>query len=160
MSQHTDTGLVLVECDVETRHEIYARPDEYGCPVSCPACEAEIAWERVVALEAANERRRHRRHFGAHWWITRRLAGWAYQLGLIASYSRTWSSEHRGCVNNPRLRGHRSYLLGWPVWKWKCVRRGHWPGEDIGLDACGKCLPCPECGSTTAGHTPDCDGTR
>lgn len=60
-------------------------------------------------------------------------------------------------MSSIRWRGRRTYILGWETWKWQCLLRAqHWHGEYIAFDRCGKCLPCPDCGSTTSGHNEGC----
>jgi hypothetical protein len=39
---------------------------------------------------------------------------------------------------------------------WRCWSRGHRRGVEVGFGYCGKCVPCPRCGSETAGHYEGC----
>lgn len=155
--------MEIADCDAEPRHNILVPvvdfdEDEITFPTPCPACMAEDAWKRVIELENAAERRDHRRHPWAPWPITHWLASWAYRLGVISGYGTSYSAVHRGCVGYVHLRGGHPYVLGWPRWKWTCVLRGHhWPGEFIGFECCGKCVPWPCCGSTTYEHATGCD---
>lgn len=141
-------GLQLADCTAEPRH---ARTwvldgDTYGAP--CMYCAYDAMNERVKYLERC-------RHRG--WRRTRPfkwLAGCAYSLGIVIGYGISHGGGeygHNGCAHGFRLLGKRSYILGWPTWKWSCLlRKHHWPATFVGLDSCSKCLPCPDCGSTTS----------
>jgi hypothetical protein len=152
-------GMELTDCTAEPRHTpVFVPVDEDAwCPTPCPWCMADDHWQRVLKLEGAEQVRKHRRH---RWYSNRVvhwLFGWAYQLGIVAAYGYSWNQHCKGCLDYIRVRGRRCYVLGWPTWKWSCLLRSHhWPGDFIGLDSCAKCLPCPTCDSTTAGHEPDC----
>lgn len=94
------------------------------------------------------------------WRLTHWLARNLYTSGIAASgggYS--YSSECSGCLTSlPRFRrGERPYVL-WVKWgTWRCLFRGrHLPGDHIMWGYCAKCLPCPDCGSKTAGHEDGC----
>lgn len=152
-------GMELAECTAEPRHSPVFAPlnEDAWYPTPCPWCLTEEAWERLRELENAEEKRKHQRHrLFARTRFARRLASWAYRLGVISGYGVSWNSACRRCVHGVHFDGSRPYVLGWPAWKWACLRRGHWPGEYIAFDCCGKCLPCPACGSTTSGHRDDC----
>jgi hypothetical protein len=157
----TPAGLIAWECEAEPKHIGFVEAPENEDEIvfnPCMVCEAEWMWKRIREYDAAEEKRQHRRHPWAQWRLTRKVYGWAYQLGVISSYGTTWSSAHHGCTHGARFRGKRPYILGWERWKWTCVFKGHhWPGEYIAFDCCGKCLPCPSCDSITNAHTDDCD---
>lgn len=123
-------------------------PDCY--PPSCPWCALNAEIEAHSGCE-------HKRHGPwRRWKIVHKIEGWAYVLGIVSGARFSWGGGCSGCMTI-YFKGRRPYILGWERWKWSCLFRGrHWPGEYVGLDACGKCLPCPECGSTTAGHKADC----
>lgn len=94
------------------------------------------------------------------WKITKRFAHRGYALGVLAGSGSSYSSECNGCV---RLywRGRRPYILGLSRNTWRCLLVGgpngrHRPADQIGFGYCSKCLPCPTCGSETAGHLPGC----
>lgn len=121
--------------------------------------EAEVAagaaWSRVWRLE--NDERHARHGAWRRWRFTRWLLGWAYQLGVISGWGTTSTSACTGCVSRICWRGQRYYVLGLPRDTWRCLLVGHHrPGEPVGFGMCGKCLPCPECGSTTATCEPGC----
>jgi hypothetical protein len=143
--------LVAVECTNEPPHPPmwmeYSEEDWYAPP--CYWCAYDMQAEAHAGC-------RHARHWPwRRWEITKRLASWAYSMGLVAGYGITHDGHCDGCVSGfsvgPRAR--RVYLLGWPAWKWRCLlTQGHWPGQFIGFDRCTKCCPCPECGSTEPDH--------
>lgn len=151
----TPDTLVQLDCDHDHAPTFVRDDDDFSSYIPCPWCVADDAWERVREFEHARNLRRHRRHPGASTRLAQWLASWAYALGVIAGYGTTYSNTCRGCVDAIKWRGRRPYVLGVARWQWSCLLRGrHWPGEYIGLDACGKCLPCPDCGTTAADH--DC----
>jgi hypothetical protein len=144
-------GLQMVHCDARPRHRRMWVLDFEGIESSCPYCQLNQRDERIAYLERCR-----------HWsWrrsrLTRLLAGWAYALGIVAGYAVGVGGcpyGHHGCVYGFRWLGRRSYILGWPRWKWHCLLvAGHWPGPDGGTELCGKCFPCPDCGSTTSCFT-------
>lgn len=98
------------------------------------------------------------------WWRTgrtadllRRLWSRAYTLGVTSNGPGwCWDTHGEHLLGRPRLGGSRYYVVGWQVWKWRCVLRGrHWPGEPLG-PVCTKCAPWPCCGATTLDHADGC----
>lgn len=141
--------LEQAECWAEQPHEpVWVKRDPDAWDVTpCPYCLLESARDEHRGCEHSYHRAWRR------WTITHLIARWVYTLGITSTGGGfAYSSECDGCMFLlPKLRGQRVYVLGWPTWKWSCVLRSHhWPGEYIGLGSCGKCLPCPTCGSTTA----------
>lgn len=143
--------LMRAECGAEPPHAPMwmEYDDEAWYPPSCPDCA-------YIAMRDAHAGCSHSHH-GAwrRWKLVHWLAGWAYQLGLIASYGATYDGYCRGCLDGFRWRpkNGRPYALGWPTWKWGCLLKGrHWPGGYVGFGCCTKCLPCPECGSAEPVH--------
>lgn len=138
-------GLRLAECyrpEADHPRLFVYDADDYGVP--CYLCLYEQQRERVDELTRCR-----------HWpWRRWRITGKA--LGrLPLAFTWSWNDpDHRGC--------YHSFRWWWGKWKWRgwhCLlrRRPHWPSELIGCgDVCGKCAPCPDCGSTTAGHEPNC----
>lgn len=145
-------GFELVECDAEPRHwPVYQPDDDDFIGMACPYCVNEYTRKEVNALE----RRYH--------WLTHplrglrvsRILGKLYTLGVIAGYGTTSGgpTDCRLCISRIHFTGSRPYILGWPDWKWRCLlTRRHWPGEGPFLGMCGKCLPCPDCGTTKLDH--------
>lgn len=141
-------GLRLVDCTASPRHYLWVHQrEDYGVP--CYACL--YSDERKAALALA--RCPHRWWQRTHAW--RKLVGWGYSLGFIAGSSMTWDATCDGCCAISRF-GRSSYLLGVSRDTWHCWRRGHRRGEEVGFGFCGKCLPCPECGSEKASHREGC----
>lgn len=142
-------GWQLVEC-AEGHPVMWMPDDQWGYPPPCMYCSYE-------ALSEAHTGCTHARHGRwRSWRITFRVSMWMYALGITAGGGTSYGGGCRGCVTF-RFTGSRPYILGWPDWKWSCLlRQRHWPGDFIGLSACAKCLPCPTCGSRTAGHEPGC----
>lgn len=143
--------LVRVECVVEPPHApMWMKyDDEAWYPPSCPDCA-------YVAMRDAHAGCEHSHH-GAwrRWKLVNWLSGWAYQLGVLAGYGSNHDGYCNGCLTGFRWRSAsgRSYVLGWPSWKWSCLlKKRHWPGGYVGFDCCTRCLPCPECGSTEWDH--------
>ena len=151
------TKLRVIECDAEPRHPelFYVHDDDIWYPPVCYLC---ILHDDSVR----RDQERHARHRTWHRWrIVRWLMTQAYCSGLaLTGGGHAWGGYGgcNGCVTSwPKFgRGERYYVLWWQRRKWACLRRGHWPGEYVGMGACGKCLPCPDCGSTTAGHNEGC----
>jgi hypothetical protein len=83
----------------------------------CPWCSAEYWRDQHAECGPRGHGRRWRPTR-----VTRWLAGKAYGF--------EW-------------RGRRPFMLGWPAENWRCLRRGHWPGERAeGLRGmCVKCCP-------------------
>lgn len=143
--------LMRVECGAEPPHAPMwmEYDDEAWYPPSCPDCA-------YVAMRDAHDPCRHSRHgVWRRWKLTKRLASWAYQLGLLAGYGATYDAHCDGCLDGFiwKPKHGRPYTLGWPTWKWGCLlKKRHWPGGYVGFDCCTKCLPCPECGSSEWDH--------
>lgn len=144
-------GLVLVDCDATPRHYMWT-VDSEGYPSGCVAC----GWREIYDKHSTCEHSHHgpwRR-----WRITKWANLKAYSLGITGGHGASYGGGCHGCVTRTRWRGSRSYVLGWPTWKWSCLlRKRHWPGHLVGLGCCTKCLPCPDCGSTSADCIAWCD---
>lgn len=150
--------MVAPECEATPPHKVLVSDeyDSWGNP--CPYCMHDEAWKRIFALEGAEEARKHRWHRLVPQKAAMKVTGWMYALGIISSRGHKWSAHCNGCLFDVSFRGKRPYILGWERWKWNCIFRGHhWPGEYIGFDCCGKCLPCPSCDSITNDHEDNCD---
>lgn len=145
-------GFVLVECGATPRHwpeYQIADSDFYDAP--CSHCQYQ-------ALQKSHDPCRHSHHWPwRRWRITSEVHGWLYSLGVVVGGGWTFDGYCRGCLNGVRFRGKRSYILGKRREWWACLRRGHVRGEHVGFGLCGKCMPCPDCGSTTAGHRLGCE---
>ena len=149
----------LVECDATPPHprlwvEIEEHRDYYH--PACPYCQLDSLTEAHSGCEHSRHGRWRR------WRITHKAAGWLYLLGVTSTGGGAVFSAHcRGCLprRSLRLRGRRVYLLGVPREHWACLRRGHWPGEQISWGLCGTCAPCVGCGSTKAECKPGCPET-
>lgn len=149
--------MVAPECEATPSHKVLVSDeyDSWGNP--CPYCMNDEAWKQIFAVHAAEDSRKHRRHSWLPMKLTQRVVGWLYMLGAISGSSTSWNGACSACVTSVSFRGKRPYILGCERWKWSCVFRGHhWPGENIGMDLCGKCAPCPECGTTAACCIPPC----
>lgn len=148
-------GFVLAECGVEPRHwPTYTIADDDFYETPCPVCQIEAAM-----AEHAGCRHSHHRAW-RRWYLTRKLAAWLYASGLTSNGgSSSWGGGCNWCVTMPRwTRMRRVYVLWWELDKWRCLLRfRHWPADPIFAGFCSKCLPCPECGSQTAGHEPGCE---
>lgn len=148
-------GFVLAECDAEPRHwPTYTVADDDFYETPCPVCQIEAA----IAEHAGCQHSRHRAW--RRWWATRRLAGWLYASGLTSSGgSASWGGGCNWCVTMPSWnRNRRSYVLWVSTDHWRCLlKHHHWPADHIAFGFCSKCLPCPDCGSKTAGHNPECE---
>ncbi|MGY1946598.1 hypothetical protein [Nocardia asiatica] len=151
-------GLKLVECDATPRHwPVYEIDDSDYWPAPCYAC---------VTDSYRNERDELARK--QHWFrhpirgrVAARLVGKLRVLGVVSSYGIQGGGATgcRSCVTGIRFRGKRSYILGWPDWKWRCLlKKRHWPGEEGYFGLCGKCVPCPDCGTTKVDHL--CPGSE
>lgn len=98
-------------------------------------------------------------------WCRWRITGWVahhgYALGLLSGSGWSMGGGCDGC-RTLYWRGSRPYILGWSRGEWRCrtgrnpACRPHRPADPIGLGYCSKCLPCPACGSETAGHAEGC----
>jgi hypothetical protein len=127
--------------------------EDYGAP--CPWCERDDCAGRVADLEVARDRHGRWRGSRAASW----LLGKAYAAGLIAGYSVGTCRQpgHRWCAGRVSWRGRRPYVLGFRREEWRCILRyRHWPADPIIFGFCSKCMPCPDCGSRTAGHETGC----
>ena len=139
-------GFELVECSANPRHwPEYSPIDEDLYSGGCSRC---IIADQAEVLRAWQCKAEHRRWKG--WKITRWLNGKAYVLGIIASCG----SSYGGCEKHPvqhnvgRWRGRRNYILGVSVEWWRCLLKYHHiRGEHVGFGFCGKCVPCPTCGT-------------
>ncbi|WP_068059335.1 hypothetical protein [Nocardia xishanensis] len=151
-------GFRLIECTAEPRHwprYEFIDHDFYGS--SCPDCGADLYHRELRELK----RRYHRLQHPIRGRIASRGLGYLQLLGVIAGYGSRWGGDAgcKWCLTGIRIRGKRSYILGWPTWKWACLfQRRHWPGEEAYFGLCGKCLPCPDCGTTKWDH--ECTGTE
>lgn len=142
-------GLQLVECDATPRHWLWVLDrDDYGAP--CFWCERDRYAEREWQADTC-------RHWPwRRWKLTRRLASWAYQLGVIAGSGTRTGNGCDWCLYHVSWRGKRPYVLGAARETWRCWHRGHRRGESVGFGYCGKCIPWPCCGSIRLGHEPGC----
>lgn len=152
------TRLRLIECEANPRHPdlYYEYNEDEWYPPPCYMC---IIHEDTVRKQIAE----HARHRAWHRWrIVRWLIAQAYMSGLaVSGGGHTWGGYGgcNGCLTSwPKFRrGSRYYVLWLETWKWRCLRRGHLPGDFIGFGMCAKCLPCPDCGSKRAAHNEGCE---
>lgn len=90
------------------------------------------------------------------WKLTRWMATQAYVTGISCGggVQYDWSGNiatktiFTGTKRKWDGKRHRpSYVLWWPVRKWRCLLvHHHWPSNElIAFNLCRKCLPCPEC---------------
>lgn len=147
-------GLRPFDCEHQPPHLGWVvDADDYGAP--CPWCQLDDAQARITDLEVKRDWHGRWRGTRAFRW----LLGKAYVAGLIGGY-RDGSCRQPGhgwCAGGARWRGRRPYILGRRSSDWRCILRcRHWPGDPIISGFCSKCLPCPDCGSRTAGHEPAC----
>lgn len=140
-------GLERIDCD---KGHLMWIPQTDCYPLPCLLC--------LVNEYAKRERERNAcRHWPwRRWKAFRWLVRQAYVLGVIGGSAMSWGNGCDGCVHDLSWRGSRPYILGWPTWKWWCLRGGHWPGVEVYAGMCGKCAPCQECGSVDESHRPDC----
>lgn len=145
--------LVLVPCDTSPRHlEVYVVDrDDYGTP--CMYCAYESIREDHAPCA-------HSHHWPwRRWKITGRVSHRLAVLGVLGGGG-SWTLDGHcdGCHTwNRPFAGKRTYILGKSRDWWRCLIQGrHIQGEQIGLGYCGKCLPCPTCGSGSADHPSDC----
>lgn len=144
-------GLRLLPCEATPPHRVWvAAREDYGVP--CLQCLLDQQWEQ-------ERQARQCRHWPwRRWKVTHRVASWTYQMGVTAGGS-SWKTGDGcdGCLASlPRWKGRRLYVLGVPVTTWRCWRRGHRRGEEVGLGYCGKCMPWPCCGAQTVDHHAGC----
>lgn len=149
-------GFELIPCRATPRHwPTYAVTDDdfYG-PGGCPACDWADLYESHRLCEHSHHRTWRR------WKISHRIATWLYTSGLAVSGGGTsYGNGCNGCMTSlPRFRrGERPYVLFVKWETWRCILKGHHtPGDPIAFGYCSKCLPCPDCGSKTAGHEDGC----
>lgn len=146
-------GFELIECAHVPRHwPTYTVADDDFYEASCPHCWVSNDQERISELE-------HRLHKPwMRWKLTFKVLGWLYVLGLTSGYGmRNCYACPSWVLSGPiHWGGSRPYVLGLKRETWRCLRAGHRPGDPIGFGYCSKCLPCPDCGSKTAGHASDC----
>jgi hypothetical protein len=146
---HHVLGLRLIECAAENGHSRTWVLDDDGYEPPCPWC--------VIDQEAkAHEGCEHALHGRwRRWAVTRRAALRLYALGVSSGHGVAYGRGCQGCVTGFSW-GRSGYVLGWPRWKWRCLLIArHWPGEEVLREMCGKCCPCPGCGSVTSEH-PNC----
>jgi hypothetical protein len=147
-------GLRPVECDHSPAHLGWVvDAEDYGVP--CPWCERDDSAARVAELEIARDRHGRWRGTRAARWLLNK----AYGAGLIAAYSTGTCRQdgHSWCARHISWRGRRPYVLGVRREAWRCILRyRHLPGDPVFSGFCAKCLPCPDCGSRTAGHETGC----
>lgn len=147
-------GFEMVECEATPRHwPLYSPIDDDFYPSGCPHC----AYDELYGAHAGCAHSHHRRW--RRWKITGKLADWLYASGLTSSGASWQMNAHcRGCYTMPKWnRNPRPYVLFVSRNTWRCLLKGHHrPGDPIGFGYCAKCLPCPECGSKTAGHLDGC----
>jgi len=143
-------GFVLVECAAQPRHwPEYTVADSDFYDAFCSRCAYDSLYDAHVGCEHSHHRAWRR------WRITGKIAGWLYTSGLTSSGG-SWrmGGGCPGCWTMPKWnRRKRPYILWVRREAWRCLLKGHhWPGEPIIFGFCGKCLPCPDCGSTAAEH--------
>jgi hypothetical protein len=143
-------GLRLIECAAEPGHGRTWVLDDDGYEPPCPWCVMDKLIKAHEGCEHAGHGRWRR------WAVTRRAASRLYGLGVLKGYGIARHYPYcDGCVTHFHW-GSNGYLLGWDRWKWRCLLTArHWPGEEIAPGLCGKCAPCPDCGSVTSEHA-DC----
>ena len=143
-------GLRLIGCDAEPRCARTWVLDDDGYEPPCPWCVQK-------AFAEAHEGCGHSHHGRwRRWRVTHWLLMKLYVLGAASSGAK-WGGGCDHCVTHVRW-GRNGYLLGWPRWKWHCLLVArHWPGEEVCAGLCGKCAPCPACGSERIGHDDGCE---
>lgn len=146
-------SLVLVECAAEPRHpHVYVVDrDDYGTP--CMYCA--YGQMRDDHAPCAHSHHRPWRRWKITGWVSHRLT----LLGVLGGGSSwTYDAHCHGCraFYSP-FTGRRDYILGKHRTWWRCLIQGrHIQGEHVGMGFCGKCLPCPSCGSVVEDHPADC----
>lgn len=144
-------GLHQAECEADPPHVVYGLDgDHCGYGMPCPLC--------MVAEYVERERQaRWCRHWGwRRWPVTAWVLGWAYRLGVVSGYGISYGEGHDGCHKLGSWSGSRPYVLGVRRETWRCWRRGHRRGEEVGFGFCGKCVPWPCCGAERVDHAPGC----
>lgn len=146
---HHVPGLRLIECEAENRHGRTWVLDDDGYEPPCPWCVID---QEVKAHQGCE----HALHGPwRRWRITQRTVSRLYALGVVKGSTTKYGGGCRGCVSGVRP-GRNGYVLGWPRWKWRCLLIArHWPGVEVLREMCGKCNPCPGCGSVADEH-PGC----
>lgn len=146
---HHVPGLRLIECTAENGHSRTWVLDDDGYDPPCPWCVIDQEVKAHQGCEHALHGRWRR------WRITQRTVSRLYALGVVKGSTTKYGGGCRGCVSGVRL-GRNGYVLGWPRWKWRCLLVArHWPGVEVLREMCGKCNPCPGCGSVADEH-PEC----
>jgi len=149
-------GLRRAECDSVPPHApVWVTDgDHCGYGVPCPQC----MYNKLVDDFRKATKTDRCYHWGwRRWKLTHWLAGRAYTLGICSSGGSTWGNGHDWCMDSPRLRGKRHYILGVSREVWRCWLVGHHRrGEEVGFGFCGKCVPWPCCGSQLEAHTAGC----
>jgi hypothetical protein len=145
-------GFELIECDATPRHwPKYQHADDDFYHPPCPDCVAASYRDEAAELK----RRYHRLRHPLRGRLASRIIGKLSALGVVSGYGTQFGGESgcNWCVTGIRFRGSRSYILGWPTRKWACLlQQRHWPGEGPIFGMCGKCVPCPDCGTTKLEH--------
>jgi hypothetical protein len=144
-------GLQLAPCDAMPRHHrTWFLATDTGYEPPCMYC----AWDAINQAHAGCDHSHH--GTWRRWRITHKVVSRLTRLGVLTGPGFTYSTHCRGCLHGFEW-GPGYYLLGWPRWKWRCLLRArHWPGEEVLSEVCGKCAPCPECGSQRIRCYPDC----
>lgn len=103
--------LSLVECDATPRHwPMYEVKTDDFYPAPCQYCVYDDLREQL------NEKERQ-----THWLdhpirgkLARRICGWAYSMGIIASFGTHFGgpAQCRSCITSIRFKGRRPYILG------------------------------------------------
>lgn len=148
-------GFSLIPCDATPRHwPTYEIADDDFFGAHCLYCQADAAY-------AAHSECEHSHHSAwRRWKATHWIVGKLYTSGLsVTGPGSSWGGGCNRClISGPKFRrGARPYVLFVKSGTWRCILKGHhMPGDPIGWGYCAKCLPCPDCGSKTAGHEPGC----
>lgn len=147
-------GFELVGCDATPRHPaVYVLAPAGGSyPAPCPHCQLWAEIDAHRGCEHAGHGRWRR------WRVVRWAVGQLYASGLSSSGGGVqWGGGCDRClVGGPSWRGARPYVLWVRRWTWRCLRAGHRPAERVAFGFCSKCLPCPDCGSSSAACLVEC----
>lgn len=152
-------GFRLIPCNAASRHWPKYEPiDSDYYETECDQCAYASLYDAHAGCAHSHHRRWRR------WRITGKLATFLYVTGITSSGA-SWrmGGGCQGCYTMPKWnRNPRVYVLWVSRDTWRCLLKGHHrPGDPIGFGYCSKCLPCPECGSKTAGHARACpDGAH
>lgn len=149
-------GFSLIPCEATPRHwPMYEIVDDDFYGAHCLNCAAEEAYAAHEGCEHSHHRAWRR------WKITHKIVTWLYASGLsVTGGSFKWGGGCNACLTSGPMfrRGRRPYVLFVQTDTWRCILKGHHlPGDPIGFGYCAKCLPCPDCGSKTAGHNDGCE---